>query len=85
MENQKNFNFFLWIGLFLGIVSSLIFYMFKLRENKKDLSTAFVNKYINVSDGEDKKLVEKKTETKKIQKVPNKDNLHQIKGIGPSN
>ncbi|HSM24187.1 MAG TPA: hypothetical protein VK856_04935 [Anaerolineaceae bacterium] len=84
MEKQKNFNFFLWIGLFLGIVSSLIFYMFKLRENKKDLSTAFVNKYIHVSDNEEKKIIEMKTETKKIQKDSNKDNLHQIKGIGPA-
>lgn len=84
MKKQKNNTLFLWIGLFLGIVSSLIFYMFKLRENKKDLSTAFVNKYINVSDDNEFALVDTKTKINKTSDISQKDNLKEIKGIGPA-
>lgn len=84
MEKQKNNTLFLWIGLFLGIVSSLIYYMFKLRENKKDLSTAFVNKYINVSDDNEFATVDTKTKINKTSDISQKDNLKEIKGIGPA-
>ena len=84
MKKQKNNTLFLWIGLFLGIVSSLIFYMFKLRENKKDLSTAFVNKYINVSDDNEFATVDTKTKINKTSDISQKDNLKEIKGIGPA-
>ena len=84
MENKKNNSVFLWVGLFLGIVSSLIYYMFKLRENKKDLSTAFVNKYINVSEDKVLAPVDTKTKIKKTSEIPQKDNLKEIKGIGPA-
>jgi predicted flap endonuclease-1-like 5' DNA nuclease len=82
-QNRKSY-LILWIGLFLGVVSSFLYFLFKLRENKKDLSTAFVNKYINISEEEKPKVeIQQSIPTKKIDTYK-KDNLTTIKGIGPA-
>lgn len=84
MEQNKKSYLFLWLGLLVGIISSFLYFLFNLRENKKDLSNAFVNKYINVDPEESlPKLIEKPS-TKKLVKKTQKDDLTQIKGIGPA-
>lgn len=61
-----------------------MYFLFKLRENKKDLSNAFVNKYINISEEEKPKEEIQKTIPTKSGETPTKDNLTAIKGIGPA-
>lgn len=84
MEQNKKSYLFLWIGLFIGISSSFLYFLFKLRENKKDLSNAFVDKYIKMSSEEDMPKPVEKTPSKKIVKKTQKDNLTLINGIGPA-
>jgi len=84
MEQNKKSYLFLWLGLCVGIISSFLYFLFTLRENKKDLSNAFVNKYINVGLEESiPKLIEKSSAKKTVKKTQ-KDDLTQIKGIGPA-
>jgi predicted flap endonuclease-1-like 5' DNA nuclease len=84
MKNHKKNYLFLWIGLFLGIITSFLYFLFNLRENKKDLSNAFVDKYINVDPEQPlPKLIEKPSAKKPVKKTQ-KDDLTQIKGIGPA-
>lgn len=84
MEQNKKSYFFLWLGLCVGIISSFLYFLFNLRENKKDLSNAFVNKYINVDPEESLPKSIEKPSSKKTVKRTQKDDLTQIKGIGPA-
>lgn len=84
MKKIKFFPLFLWIGIFLGIVSSFLYFLFKLRQNKKDLSTAFVNKYINISQDQISEQLRDKEIPQKTTDGTKKDNLTLIKGIGPA-
>ena len=84
MKQNKKSYLFLWVGLCVGIISSFLYFLFNLRENKKDLSNAFVNKYINIDQEESMpKLIEKPSAKKTVKKIQ-KDDLTQIKGIGPA-
>jgi|AutmiccommuBRH23_1029490.scaffolds.fasta_scaffold00483_15 predicted flap endonuclease-1-like 5' DNA nuclease len=84
MINQKKSKIFLWIGILLGITSSILYFIFRLRDNKKDLGSAFISKYINIH--QDNTPEEKiKQENKVIlSKEIRKDNLKTINGIGPA-
>jgi predicted flap endonuclease-1-like 5' DNA nuclease len=84
MEQNKKSYLFLWLGLLVGIISSFLYFLFNLRENKKDLSNAFVNKYINIDPEESKPKLIEKPSTKKTVKETQKDDLTLIKGIGPA-
>lgn len=81
MDNQKNSKLFLWLGILIGVSSTLFLILYQLaNKNKKSIST-IVDRYIKISsDGMSPELV--KVETNQSEIV--KDNLKEIKGIGPA-
>ena len=84
MNNQKNSKIFLWVGILLGIASSILYIIFNLRDSKKDIGSAFVSKYIHIP--QEDKPAEMVQELKKAQRpnIKKKDNLKTIIGIGPA-
>ncbi|MBW6471675.1 MAG: hypothetical protein K0B14_01005 [Anaerolineaceae bacterium] len=83
MNNQKNSKLFLWLGLLIGVSSTIYLILYQLaNKNKKSISSV-VNKYIKISsDYKSSELV--KVENEQIQSEIAKDNLKEIKGIGPA-
>ena len=81
MNNQKKSKLFLWLGILIGVSSTLFLILYQLaNKNKKSIST-IVDRYIKISsDGMSPELV--KVETNQSEIV--KDNLKEIKGIGPA-
>lgn len=84
MNNQKKSKLFLWLGILIGVSSTLFLILYQLaNKNKKSIST-IVDKYIKISS--DEKLTElvKVEKEEEIQSEIIKDNLKEIKGIGPA-
>lgn len=83
MNNQKNSKLFLWLGILIGVSSAMFLILYQLsNKNKKSIST-FVDRYIKISSG-DKSTELVKVENEQIQSEIVKDNLKEIKGIGPA-
>lgn len=85
MNNQKNSKLFLWLGILIGVSSTLFLILYQLaNKNKKSIST-IVDNYIKISaDEKSTELVKVEKEEEEIQSEIVKDNLKVIKGIGPA-
>ena len=84
MINQKNSKIFLWIGILFGITSSFLYIIFLLRDDKKDIGSAFISKYINIpQDNKPEETIKQENKVIKSKKI-RKDNLKTINGIGPA-
>jgi hypothetical protein len=84
MNNQKNSNIFLWVGILLGITSTLLYVIFHLRDSKKDIGSAFVSKYINIpQENQPAEIIQELIKAPRP-KIIKKDNLKTIVGIGPA-
>lgn len=83
MNNQKKSNLFLWLGIVIGVSSTIFLILYQLTNKNKNKVTTIIDKYIKISpDEKSTELVE--GENKQIQSVIVKDNLKEIKGIGPA-
>ncbi|PKO07716.1 MAG: hypothetical protein CVU41_00650 [Chloroflexi bacterium HGW-Chloroflexi-3] len=83
MSNQKNSKVYLWLGILVGVSSTIFLILYQLtNKNKKSVST-FVDEYIKISS-DDKSTVLVKVDNQQIQSDIVKDNLKEIKGIGPA-
>lgn len=82
MKNQNKTRLFLWLGILVGVTSTLIVILYQLtKKNNAGVST-IINKYIKIP-GEEKKPEEKPI-GKPVKPKGNKDDLKIIKGIGPA-
>lgn len=84
MNNQKNSKLFLWLGILIGVSSTLFLILYQLaNKNKKSIST-IVDNYIKISADEKSTELVKVEKEEEIQSEIVKDNLKVIKGIGPA-
>jgi predicted flap endonuclease-1-like 5' DNA nuclease len=83
MNNQKNSKLLLWLGILIGVSTTMFLLLYQLaNKNKKSIST-IVDKYIKISSDENSTELEK-VENELIESETVKDNLKEIKGIGPA-
>jgi predicted flap endonuclease-1-like 5' DNA nuclease len=83
MNNQKNSKFFLWFGILIGVSSTIFLFLYQLAKKNKNSFSNIVDRYINISsDDKSTELVTVENEETKSEIV--KDNLKEIKGIGPA-
>jgi predicted flap endonuclease-1-like 5' DNA nuclease len=83
MNNQKNSKLFLWLGILIGVSSTIYIILYQLANKNNKTISSVVNKYIKISsDDKSSELV--KVENEQIQSKIAKDNLKEIKGIGPA-
>lgn len=84
MNDQKNSKLFLWLGVIIGVSSTIFLILYQLTKNNKNNGSSDIDKYIKISsvakstDGIDVKI------NKRIQSEIAKDDLKEIKGIGPA-
>ncbi|MBE0687625.1 MAG: hypothetical protein IH585_16660 [Anaerolineaceae bacterium] len=83
MNNQKNSKIFLWLGILIGVFSSIFLTLYQLTKKNNNKVSTLIDKYIKISP------VEKSTEFVDVEnsQTPSeilKDNLKEIKGIGPA-
>lgn len=84
MNYQKNTKLFLWLGILIGVSSTLFLILYQLaNKNKKSIST-IVDRYIKISTDEKSNELVKVEKEEEIQSENVKDNLKEIKGIGPA-
>ena len=83
MNNPKNSKLFLWLGILIGVSSTIFLILYQLANKNKKSVSSVVNKYIKISS-DDKSTELKKVENEQIQSEIAKDNLKEIKGIGPA-
>lgn len=83
MNNQKNSKIFLWLGILIGVSSTIYLILYQLSKNNKNKVPSIIDKYIKISS--DEKPTEKtEVERAQINFDFTKDNLKEIKGIGPA-
>ncbi len=83
MNNQNNSKIFLWLGILIGVSSTIFLILYQLTNKNKNSFSTIVDRYIKISsDDKSPELVEVKNMQTKSEIV--KDNLKEIKGIGPA-
>jgi len=83
MNNQNNSKIFLWLGILIGVSSTIFLILYQLTNKNKNSFSTIVDRYIKISsDDKSPELVEVKKMQTKSEIV--KDNLKEIKGIGPA-
>ncbi len=83
MNNQKKSKLFLWLGILIGVSSTIYLILYQLSKNNKNKVPSIIDKYIKISSDE-KPTEQTEVETKKTHLDFTKDNLKEIKGIGPA-
>jgi len=83
MNDQKDSKLFLWLGIIIGVSSTIFLILYQLTRNNKYNISSRIDKYIKISSDQ------KSTGAEEISKVQIrsaivKDNLKEIKGIGPA-
>lgn len=83
MNNQKNSKLYLWFGVLIGVSSTIFLILYQLTNKNKYSISTIVDRYIKISpDDKSPELVEVENMQTKSEIV--KDNLTEIKGIGPA-
>lgn len=83
MNNQKNSKLYLWFGVLIGVSSTIFLILYQLTNKNKCSISTIVDRYIKISpDDKSPELVEVENMQTKSEIV--KDNLTEIKGIGPA-
>lgn len=83
MNNQKNSKLFLWLGILIGVSSSIYLILYQLSKSNKNKVPSIIDKYIKISLDE-KPAEQKEVEKEQINLDFTNDNLKEIKGIGPA-
>jgi len=83
MKNQNKSKLFLWLGIFVGVTSTLIVILYQLTNKNKTSVSTIINKYIKIPCEEKQSEAEAVGE-KLLKPKSKKDNLKTIKGIGPA-
>jgi len=82
MNDQKDSKLFLWLGIIIGVSSTIFLILYQLTKNNKYSISTRIDKYINISYDQ-KSTGEEEISTVQIRSAIDKDNLKEIKGIGP--
>jgi predicted flap endonuclease-1-like 5' DNA nuclease len=83
MNNPKNSKLFLLLGILIGVSSTIFLILYQLANKNKKSVSSVVNKYIKISSDDISTELEI-VENEQIQSEIAKDNLKEIKGIGPA-
>jgi len=83
MNDQKDSKLFLWLGIIIGVSSTIFLILYQLTKNNKYSISSRIDKYINISYDQ-KSTGEEEISTVQIRSAIVKDNLKEIKGIGPA-